>query len=112
MAENCRILRTDTIRYTNQCPGCPDDNEMQYGTAPVDVTSAIHEYGIDWTPGSTKYYIDGVLQYEFTEYVPDGPLSFILNIWVNGDPYWTLGPPEEDAVLKITQVTLAYNEEL
>ncbi|KAK5169023.1 uncharacterized protein LTR77_006332 [Saxophila tyrrhenica] len=96
------------LQYTNQATQGQEDT-MKYGSAPSDITSAIHEYGIDWSPGSTKYYLDGELQYEFTTNVPTEPSAFLINNWVNGDPYWTLGPPKTDAVMKVTKITLAYN---
>jgi beta-glucanase (GH16 family) len=77
---------------------------MHYGKAPADATSAVHEYRLDWTPSATKFYVDGVHQRTQIHNVPNQKSSWIMNNWVNGDPYWTLGPPVNDAVLKIQKV--------
>lgn len=98
------------MQYTNQAlDGNPADATMFYGAAPADVTSRVHEYRLDWQPGSTSFYIDGVLQRRISKNVPDQPSAWIINNWVNGDPYWTRGPPTTDAVLKIQKIVIAYN---
>lgn len=98
------------MQYTNQAlDGNPDDATMFYGAAPSDATSAVHEYRLDWQPGSTSFYVDGVLQRRIKKNVPDQPAAWIINNWVNGDPYWTRGPPKVDAVLKIQKIVIAYN---
>lgn len=107
------LFRAHTIltssRYTNQATAAGGKATHFYGTAPADVTSAYHEYRIDWTSNSTEYYLDGVLQRTMTTNVASVASAFVLNNWVNGDPSWTLGPPTTDGVLQIRKVTLAYN---
>ncbi|KAK3052670.1 hypothetical protein LTR09_006151 [Extremus antarcticus] len=97
------------LQYTNQATAAGGKATHFYGTAPADVTSAYHEYRIDWTSNSTEYYLDGVLQRTMTTNVASVASAFVLNNWVNGDPSWTLGPPTTDGVLQIRKVTLAYN---
>ena len=46
-----------------------------------DATSVAHEYRIDWTPGKTRYYLDGVLQKTFTTNVPTVAGTWIWNNW-------------------------------
>lgn len=101
---------TRAMQYTNQAlDGNPNDATMFYGPAPADATSQIHEYRLDWQPGSTSFYIDGVFQRKMTTNVPDQAAYWLINNWVNGDPFWTKGPPATDAVFKIQKIVMAYN---
>jgi hypothetical protein len=43
--------------------------------------SAFHDYRIDWTPTSVKWYIDGTLVRTETTIVPDDPMRAHWNFW-------------------------------
>jgi beta-glucanase (GH16 family) len=93
------------LQYTNQSPDGNTDNARHvYRPAPKDATSAVHEYRLDWTPEATRYYVDGEHQKTMTRNVPSVSAPWVMNNWVNGDPYWTAGPPKTDAVLRIKKV--------
>ncbi|KAL9620660.1 MAG: hypothetical protein Q9160_004796 [Pyrenula sp. 1 TL-2023] len=46
-----------------------------------DQASTFHEYRIDWTPGSTKFYFDGKVRQTFTTDVPQIAGPWIWNHW-------------------------------
>jgi hypothetical protein len=46
-----------------------------------------HTYEIKWQPNHVSWFIDGNLVRTDTRYVPTGPMTFHLNIWVP-DPGW------------------------
>ncbi|KAH0400097.1 concanavalin A-like lectin/glucanase, partial [Aureobasidium melanogenum] len=76
--------------------------------APADANTAWHEYRLDWLPGVSKFYIDGVLVQTITDNVPTTPGSWIWNNWSNGNA-WTQGPPLADSVLKIRSIDAYFN---
>ncbi|KAI4716600.1 concanavalin A-like lectin/glucanase [Aureobasidium sp. EXF-10727] len=76
--------------------------------APADANTAWHEYRLDWLPGVSKFYIDGVLVQTITDNVPSTPGSWIWNNWSNGNA-WAQGPPLADSVLKIRSIDAYFN---
>lgn len=76
---------------------------------PADATSAEHEYRLDWTEGSVKWFVDGEQVWEAQKDVPSVPGPWVFNNWANGDENWTAGPPAEDAVFKIRSIDMYYN---
>ncbi|KAK6004897.1 hypothetical protein QM012_007676 [Aureobasidium pullulans] len=76
--------------------------------APSDANTAWHEYRLDWLPGASKFYIDGVLVQTITDNVPTTPGAWIWNNWSNGNA-WTQGPPLADSVLKIRSIDAYFN---
>lgn len=47
--------------------------------APSDANTAWHEYRVDWLPGTSRFFVDGVLVKEITDNVPTTPGSWIWN---------------------------------
>jgi beta-glucanase (GH16 family) len=78
-------------------------------SAPADAQTAEHEYRYDWVPGRVDFYTDGVLQDTFTTNVPTDPGAILWNTWTNGDPGFSVGPPVQDAVLRIREIVMYYN---
>lgn len=68
-----------------------------------------HEYRFNWTPGLVSFYADGKWLQDMTADVPDQPGSIHLNHWSNGNPGWSAGPPEEDAVMTVSYVKAYFN---
>lgn len=60
-------------------------------------------------PGKVDFYTDGILQDTFTTNVPTEPGAVLWNTWSNGDHGFSVGPPVNDAVLKISEITMYYN---
>ena len=93
----------------------------------------MHEYRLDWLPGKTVFYLDGVVQQVYTEDVPTVPGEWMWNNWryalrpcclhgyecewrgligngySNGDQGWSAGPPASDNVFKIGRIEMYYN---
>lgn len=56
---------------------------IQEEQAPAsDLTEQYHTYGLDWSPGSLKFYFDGELYKELNQ-APDYPMGTILNIYTD-----------------------------
>ncbi|KAF8149497.1 concanavalin A-like lectin/glucanase domain-containing protein [Crassisporium funariophilum] len=85
-------------------PGTPASQE----TIPFafDPRADFHEYRIDWLPGSTTFFIDGVQISQKTTNVPTAVGPWIWNAWSNGDPCWSNGPPAADSITQIRSIEI------
>ena len=94
--------------YTNQphTPGSPSTTSSK--PLAFDATSGFHEYRLDWLPGRTVFYVDGVQQSQLESNVPSTPGAWVWNNWSNGGA-WGNGPPRADNVLKISKIEMYYN---
>ncbi|MCJ1296956.1 hypothetical protein MMC34_008525 [Xylographa carneopallida] len=97
------------IHYTNQATVPGEKSTTTTHPLPSNATAVMHEYRLDWLPGKTVYYLDGVEQQVLVSNVPDVPGSWLWNNWSNGDPEWSAGPPGSDNILKIGRIEMYYN---
>ncbi|MCJ1284794.1 hypothetical protein MMC26_004130 [Xylographa opegraphella] len=97
------------IHYTNQATVPGQKSTTTTHPLPSNATVVMHEYRLDWLPGKTVYYLDGVEQQVLMSNVPDVPGSWIWNNWSNGDAGWSAGPPDSDNILKIEKIEMYYN---
>ena len=97
------------VHYTNQACTVGQKSTHTVGNLPVNATTTMHEYRLDWLPGKTVYYLDGIKQAELESNVPSTASSWIWNNWSNGDDGWSAGPPQQDNVLKIAKIEMWYN---
>ncbi|KAL7940919.1 glycoside hydrolase family 16 protein [Trichoderma barbatum] len=75
-----------------------------------DPTSGFHEYRFDYLPNRVLFYADSQLLAEMNgTSVPSGPGHIILQHWSNGNPLWSGGPPQQDAVLTVSYVKAYFN---
>ncbi|KAH6604075.1 concanavalin a-like lectin glucanase [Trichoderma cornu-damae] len=75
-----------------------------------DPTLGFHEYRFDYLPGRVLFYADSQLLAEMDgSSVPSGAGHLILQHWSNGNPLWSGGPPERDAVLTVSYVKAYFN---
>ncbi|KAL6695284.1 glycoside hydrolase family 16 protein [Trichoderma pleuroticola] len=75
-----------------------------------DPTAGFHEYRFDYLPNRVLFYADSQLLAEMNgTSVPSGPGHIILQHWSNGNPLWSAGPPEEDAILTVSYVKAYFN---
>ena len=98
------------LQYTNQ----PGTTDQSYTTvpSPLDVNTTPHEYRTDWLPDATKFFTDGVMNAELTDFVPSDAGQWVWNNWSNGDKDWSVGPPVKgggDSVMKIQRVEMYFN---
>jgi beta-glucanase (GH16 family) len=68
--------------------------------ARVDITSW-HTYGLEWTPSSLTWYVDGHPLFT-TPSPPQEPMSLVANLAVDGSPY--SGPLASSGTLDLAQV--------
>ena len=70
----------------------------------------LQEYRFDWLPTVTKFYRAGNhFTGQLFKHVPVTPASFIINMWSNGDPTFSQGPPTRDVVLQVRKLKFYYN---
>jgi len=97
----------ETIHYTNQ-PGSTSGAYKVDTYAGQDYT-AFHTHRIDWLPTHTQFFVNDVLRQTISVNVPQVSLNLIYNIWSNGDPGWTYGPPTSAATATIQNLGAYYN---
>ncbi|PPQ79071.1 hypothetical protein CVT24_012732 [Panaeolus cyanescens] len=73
---------------------------------PFDPRAGFHEYRIDWVPGATIFYLDGVEVARLTQSVPNAAAQWVWNFWSNGDPCWSAGPPTSDSITQIQSIEI------
>ena len=78
----------------------------QLGFAPDE---GFHEYRFDWTPDSVKFYADGKLLNTMSKSIPTSPGHITLSHWSNGDPAWSAGPPQSDAIMTVEYLKGYFN---
>lgn len=78
-----------------QLPFAPDDG--------------FHEYRFDWSPDSVSFFADGKLIKKMKSAIPTAAGHITLSHWSNGNPLWSGGPPEEDAVTTIEYFKAYFN---
>ena len=69
------------VHYTNQRANSAADQTTKSLPLTPDLTTGFHEYRLDWLPGQTDFYLDGVLQASFTENVPTEAGKWLWNNW-------------------------------
>ena len=75
-----------------------------------DPTADFHEYRFDYIPGKVVFYADGEVLAEMEgEGMPTSGGHLILQHWSNGNPLWSGGPPQEDAILRVSYVNAYFN---
>jgi len=107
------------LHYTNQ-PGTVDGDVDPAAAKSIVVSGAdfttfgVHRF--DWLPASTVYSYSGsnngapiTSTTTITKNVPTTPSEFILNVWSNGDPHFSKGPPTADAIATVHYVHLYFN---
>jgi beta-glucanase (GH16 family) len=72
-------------------------------------TGNYNEYRFDWLPDRISYYVNGQHAWTTTENVPSTAGQIHISHWSNGNPLWSGGPPEQDAVLTVSYVKAYFN---
>ncbi|TFK47001.1 concanavalin A-like lectin/glucanase [Heliocybe sulcata] len=90
-----------TVHYSNQ----PNHQTV---TASADFT-AFTEHRFDWMPGQTTFYVNGAKQTSMTANTPTAASRILANVWSDGDPNWSMGPPKTNAVALIQYINLYFN---
>ncbi|KAJ7610680.1 concanavalin A-like lectin/glucanase domain-containing protein [Mycena rosella] len=103
------------VYYTNQPGQLPNGNVDPQAAKSVEIPGAdfttfgVHR--IDWLPSSTIYSYAGSNHgatikstTTVTKNVPTTASEFVLNVWSNGDPNFSKGPPTADAIATVQYV--------
>jgi len=109
------------LHYTNQPGQLPNGDVDPDAAKDVVVPGAdfttfgVHRF--DWLPTATTYSYAGTSDSgtsitsstTITKNVPTTPSEFVLNVWSNGDPEFSKGPPTADAIATVQYVHLYFN---
>ncbi|KAJ3980146.1 concanavalin A-like lectin/glucanase domain-containing protein [Lentinula detonsa] len=71
--------------------------------------TAFGEHRFDWLQTSTNYYYNSALEATITKNVPTQGSEIVLNVWSNGDPAFSKGPPTSNAIATVQYVNLYFN---
>ncbi|KAL2202098.1 concanavalin A-like lectin/glucanase [Sarocladium strictum] len=75
-----------------------------------DPAEDYHEYRFDYNREKVRFFADGKVLAEMGgEGMPSSGGHLIFQHWSNGNPLWSGGPPEQDAVLKVRYVRAYFN---
>lgn len=86
--------------------GTPDSKQWN---SVYSLPQDYHEYRFDWLPDRVQFYLDGMLTFILTDDIPDSPGHLLLSHWSNGNMGWSMGPPEEDAVMAVSYIKAYFN---
>ncbi|KAF8600024.1 concanavalin A-like lectin/glucanase [Ceratobasidium sp. AG-I] len=101
-----------TMHHTNQpglLNGDTDPNASKTVVVPGADFTAFHEHRLDWVQGSSKYFYDGTLKSTVSKNSPTVGSSLLANVWSDGGPLWTQGPPTSDATATIYYIKAYFN---
>jgi len=103
----------NTVHYSNQ-PTLDSNGNTIPGTTVTDSYPGVdytgfHNHRIDWVPSQTRFYVDDNLRQTLSKNVPRVAMSWIVNLWSDGDPGWTYGPPTADATATVYFLRAYYN---
>jgi len=102
---------TTTYYYTNQ-PSTKDGDDIP-GAAVVrkDLPpwTEWHTHRLDWMPGITRSYLDGVLVAENRMHVPHKTMWLDINMWSNGGQWTKVMKEGGSAELQIQWIQLVFN---
>ncbi|KAJ6461362.1 concanavalin A-like lectin/glucanase domain-containing protein [Mycena sanguinolenta] len=124
--QDIEFLSSDTnyyqqVHYTNQLGSDPGATQDVIVSGADFTTFGIHRF--DWLPAIPPLTARTVYSYSgnsdsgtpitstttITVNVPNTPSEFVINVWSNGDPGWSHGPPTADAIATLHYVHLYFN---
>ncbi|EPQ58833.1 hypothetical protein GLOTRDRAFT_34214, partial [Gloeophyllum trabeum ATCC 11539] len=70
-------------------------------------TPGVHRF--DWLPKQTMFYYNDEQTSNIGVAVSGTPSNVLLNVWSDGDPGWTKGPPKSDAIATVQYVRMYFN---
>ncbi|KAH7099551.1 concanavalin A-like lectin/glucanase domain-containing protein [Auriculariales sp. MPI-PUGE-AT-0066] len=100
------------VHYTNQpgnVNGEADPDAHHSDSVPGADFTTFGEHRFDWVPGQTEFYYNGQRTDALQKNVPSVPSNIIANVWSNGDPGWSQGPPSADATATVQFIKMYFN---
>lgn len=83
--------------------------QLIYNITASAPTENYNEYRFDWFPDRIDFFLNGALIWSTTENIPQAAGRLHISHWSNGNPYWSGGPPGEDAVMRVAYVKGYFN---
>ncbi|KXX73764.1 Exoglucanase 2 [Madurella mycetomatis] len=101
------------VQYTNQ-PAWNSTSDIPDATRNVTLPagkkwSEWADYRMDWTPGSSTWYVNGHLVSEIKFQAPRDPALVIFNAWSDGGSWSGHMPVGGEAYLQIRWIEMVYN---
>lgn len=101
------------VQYTNQ-PAWNSTSDIPDATRNVTLPAGKRwsewaDYRMDWTPGSSTWYVNGHLASEIKFQAPRDPALVIFNAWSDGGSWSGHMPVGGEAYLQIRWIEMVYN---
>jgi hypothetical protein len=90
--------------------GLPIVNATRSVPLPKDDFLAVYrEHRFDCAPEGVKYYLDGQLQHIDAHSIPRAAGSVQLNLWSDGNKYWSGSASTTDVFMKVKNLLVYFN---
>ena len=104
----------NTINYTSHpsadSNGVPIFNATRSVRLPHDDFLAVYrEHRFDSSPQGVQYYLDGQFQHANSHSIPQAGGSLQLNLWSDGNRYWSGSASTTDVLMKVKKFTVYFN---
>lgn len=101
------------VQYTNQ-PSWNSTGDIPQSTRNATLPGGMRwtdwaDYRMDWTPGSTAWYVNGQLASRITFQAPRDPSQVIFNSWSDGGSWSGNMSVGDQAFLQIRWIDVVYN---
>ena len=104
----------NTINYTSHpsvhSDGLPILNATRSVRMPEDDFLATYrEHRFDCSPEGVKYFLDGHLEHADAHSIPQAAGSLQLNLWSDGNRYWSGSASTTDVFMKVKDLLVYFN---
>ncbi|KAM0806844.1 putative Concanavalin A-like lectin/glucanase [Seiridium cardinale] len=100
----------NVIQYTNQPSNHNVTGSTQNVTLPARLRWSDWQYHrVDWTPGSSTWFVNGLLVSRITSQAPRDPSRILFNAWSDGGSWSGNMPIGSEAYLQIQWIDMVYN---
>ncbi|KZT29564.1 glycoside hydrolase family 16 protein [Neolentinus lepideus HHB14362 ss-1] len=96
----------NTVHYANQ-PYTTARSSQKVQVNGDLRTPGVHRF--DWLPSQTMFYYNNQQMASITIDVSSTASNVLLNVWSDGDPTWSHGPPMSDAIGTVRSVQMYFN---
>ncbi|KAK5657923.1 hypothetical protein OQA88_2472 [Cercophora sp. LCS_1] len=101
------------VSYTNQ-PSWNSTGDIPEATRNVTLPgrkrwSEWAVYRMDWTPGSSTWFVNGVMNGEIKFQAPRDPMQIMFNVWSDGGSWSGTMKEGESAKMQVQWIDLVYN---
>jgi beta-glucanase (GH16 family) len=101
---------TNVIQYTNQPADHNSTGSTQNVTLPANLTWSDWQYHrIDWTPGTSTWFVNGQLVSRIKSQAPRDPSRILFNAWSDGGSWSGSMAVGSEAYLQIQWIDMVFN---